>query len=63
MTDHAMPVSVTVDGDVFAAHPEYVALIVLAEGIGNGPSDDDTSAVLDAGRGASARARADPPGR
>ena len=41
-----MPVSVTVDGDVFAAHPEYVALIVLAEGIGNGPSDDDTSAVL-----------------
>jgi len=47
MTDHAMPVSVTVDSDVFAAHPEYVALIVLAEGIGNGPSDEDTSAVLD----------------
>jgi DNA/RNA-binding domain of Phe-tRNA-synthetase-like protein len=48
MTDHAMPVSVTVDGDVFAAHPDYVALVVLAEGIGNGPSDDSTSAVLDA---------------
>ena len=43
-----MPVSVTVDDDVFAAHPDYVALIMLAEGIGNGPSDDDTSAVLDA---------------
>ena len=41
-----MPVAV--DGDVFVAHPEYVALIVLAEGIGNGPSDDGTSAVLDA---------------
>ena len=37
-----------VDGEVFAAHPEYVALIVFAEGIGNGPSDDDSSAVLDA---------------
>ena len=47
MTDRAPPVSVSVDGDVFAAHPEYVALIMLAEGIGNGPSDDDTSAVLD----------------
>ena len=47
MTDHARPVSVSVNGDVFAAHPEYVALIMLAEGIGNGPSDDDTSAVLD----------------
>lgn len=42
-----MPVSVAVDSDIFAAHPEYVALIVLAEGIGNGPSDDDSSAVLD----------------
>jgi hypothetical protein len=37
-----------VDGEVFAAHPEYVALIVFADGIGNGPSDDDSSAVLDA---------------
>lgn len=43
-----MPVSVAVDGDVFTAHPEYVALIVLAEGIGNGPSDDASSAVLNA---------------
>jgi DNA/RNA-binding domain of Phe-tRNA-synthetase-like protein len=48
MTDHAMPVSVTVDGDIFAAHPGYVALVVLAQGIGNGPSDDTSSAVLDA---------------
>ena len=37
-----------VDAEVFAAHPEYVALIVFAEGIGNGPSDDDSSAELDA---------------
>ena len=43
-----MPVSVTVDGDVFAAHTNYVALIVLAQGIGNGPSVDASSAVLDA---------------
>ena len=43
-----MPVSVTVDGDILTAHREYVALIVLAEGIGNGPSDDGSSAVLDA---------------
>ena len=47
MPDPTAPVSATVDGEVFAAHPEYVALIVLAEGIGNGPSDDDSSAVLD----------------
>jgi DNA/RNA-binding domain of Phe-tRNA-synthetase-like protein len=43
-----MPVSVVVDDGVFAAQPEYVAVILLAEGIGNGPSDDDSSAVLDA---------------
>ena len=43
-----MTVSATVDTDVFAAHPEYVALILFAEGIGNGPSDEDSSAVLDA---------------
>jgi|tagenome__1003787_1003787.scaffolds.fasta_scaffold20318865_2 DNA/RNA-binding domain of Phe-tRNA-synthetase-like protein len=43
-----MTVSATVDTDVFAAHPEYVALILLAEGIGNGPSDEASSAVLDA---------------
>ena len=43
-----MPVSVAVDSDIFTAHPEYVALIVLAEGIGNGPSDEDSSTVLDA---------------
>jgi DNA/RNA-binding domain of Phe-tRNA-synthetase-like protein len=43
-----MPVSVAVDSDIFTTHPEYVALIVLAEGIGNGPSDEDSSTVLDA---------------
>ena len=42
-----MPVSAAVDSDIFTAHPEYVALIVLAEGIGNGPSDEDSSSVLD----------------
>ena len=41
-------VSATVDTDVFAAHPEYVALILFAEGTGNGPSDAGSSAVLDA---------------
>jgi DNA/RNA-binding domain of Phe-tRNA-synthetase-like protein len=41
-------VSAIVDTDVFAAHPEYVALILFAEGIGNGPSDDGSAAVLDA---------------
>ena len=43
-----MTVSATVDAEVFAAHPEYVALILFAEGIGNGPSDEDSSALLDA---------------
>ena len=43
----AMPVSVAVDGDVFTAHPDYVALILLADDIANGPSDDASSAVLD----------------
>ncbi len=38
--------SVTVDERVFAAHPGYVAAVVVAEGLGNGPSDDDSSARL-----------------
>jgi DNA/RNA-binding domain of Phe-tRNA-synthetase-like protein len=42
-----MPVSAAVDSDIFTAHPEYVAVIVLAEGIGNGPSDERSSSVLD----------------
>jgi DNA/RNA-binding domain of Phe-tRNA-synthetase-like protein len=42
-----MPVSAAVDRDIFTAHPEYVALILLAEGIGNGPSDEGSSSVLD----------------
>jgi DNA/RNA-binding domain of Phe-tRNA-synthetase-like protein len=38
--------SVAVDERVFAANPGYVAAVVLAEGIGNGPSDDASSARL-----------------
>ena len=38
--------SVEVDERVFAANPGYVAAVVLAEGIGNGPSDDASSALL-----------------
>ena len=38
--------SVTVDERVFAAHPGYVATVVVAEGLGNGASDDDSSARL-----------------
>ena len=38
--------SVAVDERVFAAHPGYVAAVVVAEGLGNGPSDDDSSARL-----------------
>jgi DNA/RNA-binding domain of Phe-tRNA-synthetase-like protein len=38
--------SVEVDERVFAAHPGYVAAVVLAEGLGNGPSDDASSALL-----------------
>ena len=34
------------DERVFAATPGYVAVVVLAEGIGNGPSDDGSSARL-----------------
>ena len=48
MTDHAMPVSISVHDDVFKAHPDYVTLVMRVEGIGNGPSDDASSAVLDA---------------
>jgi DNA/RNA-binding domain of Phe-tRNA-synthetase-like protein len=38
---------VEVDERVFAAHPGYVAAVVLAEGIGNGPSDDASSSALE----------------
>jgi DNA/RNA-binding domain of Phe-tRNA-synthetase-like protein len=38
--------SVAVDERVFAAHPGYVAAVVLADGLGNGPSDDASSALL-----------------
>ena len=44
MTD----VPASVDPAVFAAQPEYVALIVLVEGIANGPSDERSAALLDA---------------
>jgi DNA/RNA-binding domain of Phe-tRNA-synthetase-like protein len=38
--------SVEVDERIFAARPGYVAAVVLAEGLGNGPSDDASSALL-----------------
>jgi DNA/RNA-binding domain of Phe-tRNA-synthetase-like protein len=41
-----LDVAVEVDARIFAAHPGYVAAVVLAEGIGNGPSDDASSALL-----------------
>jgi DNA/RNA-binding domain of Phe-tRNA-synthetase-like protein len=31
---------VVVDPAIHAAHPEYIALVLLAEGLANGPSDD-----------------------
>jgi DNA/RNA-binding domain of Phe-tRNA-synthetase-like protein len=43
----ALDVSVAVDERIFAAHPGYIAAIVLAEGLGNGPSDDRSSALLE----------------
>jgi DNA/RNA-binding domain of Phe-tRNA-synthetase-like protein len=43
----ALDVSVAVDERIFVAHPGYIAAIVLAEGLGNGPSDDHSSALLE----------------
>ena len=37
---------VRVDPAVHAAHPDYVALVLLASGVANGPSDDDSDAQL-----------------
>jgi DNA/RNA-binding domain of Phe-tRNA-synthetase-like protein len=39
--------SVEVDERVFAGYPGYVAAVVVAEGIGNGPSDDASAAELE----------------
>lgn len=41
-----LDVAVAVDERIFAAHPGYVVAVVLAEGIGNAPSDDASSALL-----------------
>jgi DNA/RNA-binding domain of Phe-tRNA-synthetase-like protein len=46
MPDQPAAVLTSVDPDVFAAHPEYVALILFVERIGNGPSDERSSAQL-----------------
>ena len=37
---------VRVDPAVHAAHPDYVALVLLASGVANGPSDDGSDAQL-----------------
>ena len=37
---------VRVDGGIHAAHPDYVALVLLAEGVANGPSDAGSEAQL-----------------
>ena len=37
---------VRVDPAVHAAHPDYVALVLLASGVANGPSDADSDAQL-----------------
>jgi DNA/RNA-binding domain of Phe-tRNA-synthetase-like protein len=37
-----------VDPDVWARHPDYRALIVLAEDVSNGPSDSTSDTILDA---------------
>jgi DNA/RNA-binding domain of Phe-tRNA-synthetase-like protein len=39
-------IDVVVDAEVAAAFPGYRALIVVAEGIGNGPSDAESDALL-----------------
>ena len=39
-------IDVGIDPDVAAAFPDYRALIVAAEGVGNGPSDDASDALL-----------------
>jgi DNA/RNA-binding domain of Phe-tRNA-synthetase-like protein len=45
-------IDVGIDPDVAAAFPDYRALIVVAEGVGNGPSDDASDALLREAEGA-----------
>jgi DNA/RNA-binding domain of Phe-tRNA-synthetase-like protein len=39
-------IDVAIDPEVAAAFPDYRALIVVGEGVGNGPSDDASDALL-----------------
>ena len=39
-------IDVGIDPEVAAAFPDYRALIVVAEGVGNGPSDEESDALL-----------------
>jgi DNA/RNA-binding domain of Phe-tRNA-synthetase-like protein len=43
-----MPLAAHVDDRIFARHPGYVATILVAEGIENGPSDADGERILEA---------------
>ena len=45
-------IDVGIDPDVAAAFPDYRALLVVAEGVGNGPSDDASDALLREAEGA-----------
>ena len=50
MTDQ-LPLAAEVDTEIFAAYPDYVAAILVAEGIGNGPSDADSDRLLEDAEG------------
>ena len=41
-----MAIEAAVDREIFARHPDYVAAIVVAEGIVNGPGDAESDAWL-----------------
>jgi DNA/RNA-binding domain of Phe-tRNA-synthetase-like protein len=43
---HVDPLDVVVDPAIHAAHPDYVALVLVADGVANGPSDLDSEARL-----------------
>jgi DNA/RNA-binding domain of Phe-tRNA-synthetase-like protein len=45
-------IDVGIDAEVVAAFPDYRALIVVAEGVGNGPSDEESDALLREAEGA-----------
>jgi DNA/RNA-binding domain of Phe-tRNA-synthetase-like protein len=46
MSDPSRAFEVHVDPAVHAAHPAYVALVLVADGLANGPSDDASDARL-----------------